>query len=76
MSDQLHRPRGARGIFSVGKTKFDKDIAPRLDKVILGPRAIAYTDSSIQRLIRELVAESANAPKIVPAPNRTPTKKK
>ena len=70
MSDQLHRPAKARGFFSVGKTKFEEDIAPHLDKVILGPRAIAYTDSSIQRHIRELVAESANAPKIVPAPNK------
>jgi hypothetical protein len=70
MSDQLHRPRKAREILGVGKTKFDEDFVPRLEKVILGPRSIAFTDSSIQRLIRELVAESANATKIVPAPNK------
>lgn len=70
MSDQLHRPRKAREILGVGKTKFDQDLVPRLEKVVLGPRAVAFTDSSIQRLIRELVAESASAPKIVPAPNK------
>jgi hypothetical protein len=69
MSDQLHRPRKARGFFDVGKTKFEEDIAPHLEKVILGPRAVAFTDSSIQRLIRELVAESASAKKIIPSPN-------
>jgi hypothetical protein len=69
MRDQLHRPRKAREILGVGKTKFE-EFVPRLEKVVLGPRAIAFTDSSIQRLIRELVAESASAKKIIPAPNK------
>lgn len=63
--ERIVRKPEARGRFSVGHTKFDEDIAPRLDKVQLGPRAIGFTESSIDRLIAELIAESATLPKYV-----------
>ena len=64
----VRKPEARRQI-PVGKTKFEEDIV-RLDKVYLGPRCVGFTQSSINRLIAELIAESAGAPKIVPAPNK------
>jgi hypothetical protein len=65
----VRKPEARRQI-PVGKTKFEEDIVPRLDKVYLGPRCVGFTQSSINRLIAQLIAESAGAPKIVPAPNK------
>jgi hypothetical protein len=58
--------------FPVGNSKLEEDILPRLDKVYLGPRCVAYTESSVDRLYDELVANGANAPKFVPEPNKDP----
>jgi hypothetical protein len=71
----LRKPE-ARQRIPVGKTKFDEDIAPRLDKVHLGPRCVGFTEDSVDRLVDELIAESANTPDFVPAPNRKRTKPK
>ena len=65
----LVRPTPARMRFGVGKTKFMQDIAPRLQRVQIGPRATSFTDSSIEALIQEMAAETANMPKVMPAPN-------
>ena len=43
---------------------------PRLERVQLGPRSVGYTETSIDRLIKELIAETETAPKIVPPPNK------
>jgi hypothetical protein len=48
-----------RGHFKVGKSKFEEDIAPRLDKIYIGPRTIAYTGSSVARVTQEIIDESA-----------------
>lgn len=63
--ETIRRKAEARGRFGVGKTKFDEMIAPRLTKVMLGPRAVGFTETSIERVIGELIEESAA---IVPAP--------
>jgi predicted DNA-binding transcriptional regulator AlpA len=65
----LRKPAVLRQI-PTGRSKFEADIAPRLTKVRLGPRAVAFTQSSVDRLIGELIAESAAAAPIVPAANR------
>jgi len=70
MPEEIVRPKPAWKMLGVGHTKFEEDFAPRLDKVYLGPKSVGYTMSSLQRLIAELVAESANAPAITPAPNK------
>ena len=61
----IRKKAEARARFPGGYTFFDEQIAPRLTKVRLGPRLIGFTESSIQKLIAELIAESAD---IVPAP--------
>lgn len=57
--ERIVRKEEARRRVGVGKTKFEEDIVPRLTKVQLGPRAVGYLESSIDRLIDEFVAESA-----------------
>lgn len=69
MSERIVRKPEARQRIPVGKTKFEEDIVPRLDKVFLGPRCVGFTESSIDRLIRQLILESATAAPIVPVPN-------
>jgi hypothetical protein len=44
--------------FKVGATKFAEDIAPRLDKVYIGPRTIAFTGTSVARVTQEIIDES------------------
>jgi predicted DNA-binding transcriptional regulator AlpA len=69
----LRKPE-VRNRIPVGKTKFEQDIVPRLDKVHLGPRCVGFTESSVQRVISELIAESASIPDFVPTPNRKKAK--
>ncbi len=70
MSENLVRKREALKRFPVGRTKFEEDIAPRLTKVRLGPRCVAFTESSIDRVVDEFIAESAAIPQFVPTPNK------
>jgi hypothetical protein len=69
----IRKKAEARARFPGGHTFFDEQIAPRLTKVRLGPRLIGFTESSIQKLIAELIAESAD---IVPAPLPTAKRKR
>jgi hypothetical protein len=69
--EQIIRPKAAWTLLGVGHSKGEKDFAPRLVKVRLGKRGVGYTQSSIERLIAELIAESAD---IVPAPLPRPRK--
>jgi len=54
---QRGRP-GQRGIFNVGKSHFYQEIEPRLERVQLGERAVGYTDRSVDRVIKEGIAEA------------------
>jgi predicted DNA-binding transcriptional regulator AlpA len=56
--ERILRKPEVRQRIPVGKTKFEEDIAPRLDKVQLGQRAVGFTESSVNALIAELIAES------------------
>ena len=69
MSERILRKPEVRQRIPVGKTKLEEDILPRLDKVILGPRCVGFTEGSVDRLIRQLILESATAASIVPRPN-------
>jgi predicted DNA-binding transcriptional regulator AlpA len=72
--ETIRRKAEARGRFGVGKTTFDEKIAPRLTKVRMGPRMIGFTESSIERVIGELIEESADvAPAPMPVPKRKPS---
>ena len=70
MGERLQREKDVLAVLKVGKTKARNDYFPRLTRVQLGPRCVAYTDSSVQRLIQELIAETEAAPKLTPAPNK------
>ena len=71
MSERILRKREVQHRIPVGKTKLEEDILPRLDRVALGPRCVGFTETSVDRLIKQLILESATAAPIVPAPNRT-----
>ena len=75
MSERILRKPDVRKLIPVGKTKFEEDIVPRLDKVILGPRCVGFTEGSVDRLIKQLILESTAAAPIVPAPNRAPVRR-
>jgi predicted DNA-binding transcriptional regulator AlpA len=66
--EAIRRRAEAQRRFGVGKTTFDERIAPRLTRVMLGPRLPGFTESSILRVIGEMIAESKE---IVPAPMPT-----
>jgi hypothetical protein len=69
--EQLLRERAAREMLgNVGATKFRAQYRPRLQVVRLSSKLIAYTASSVQRLIEELIAESGSVPAFDPEPNR------
>lgn len=63
MPERIVRKLEARRRIPTGKTKFDQDIAPRLVKVQIGPRCVGFTESSIERLIEDLIAESTTTPR-------------
>ncbi len=48
-----------RGIFGVGKSCFYETIEPHLEKVQLGPKAIGYTDRSVDSFIAKGIAAAA-----------------
>jgi predicted DNA-binding transcriptional regulator AlpA len=68
--EKILRKRDVLQRIPVGRTKFEADIAPRLVKVRLGERSVGYTESSTEKLIAALIAESVGVPSFVPAPNR------
>jgi predicted DNA-binding transcriptional regulator AlpA len=72
MPERILREHEARYRVGLGKTKFHEDVAPRLVRVQIGPRAVGYTESSVERLIQELIAESAALARYSPPPNRQP----
>jgi hypothetical protein len=68
-NERIMRKREVRQRIPVGATKFEADIVPRLIKVRIGPRIVGFTESSVNRLVAEMIAASADAPAI-PSPNR------
>ena len=70
MGESFDRKPALPKRFAVGKTTFEEKIRPRLTEVQLGPRIVAFTRSSADRLADDLIAESASAPPIprVPKP--------
>jgi hypothetical protein len=60
-----------RGLFGVGKSFFYEVIEPLLERVNLGPKAIAYTGRSVDKVIEEgiakAIASATAAPSILTA---------
>jgi hypothetical protein len=57
-SAQRFRP-ASRGKFNASKSLFYELIEPRLEKVKLGKRAVAYTDRSVERVLQEGIATAS-----------------
>jgi hypothetical protein len=55
-ADELYSTRKRRGKFPTGKSHFFTVIEPQLEKVQLGPKAVGYTDRSVNKFIEEGIA--------------------
>ena len=47
-----------RGLLNVGKSLFYAEIEPRLEKVNLGQKAKGYTSRSVEKVVKEGIAEA------------------
>jgi hypothetical protein len=72
MPERILRERECCLRLACGKTKFRTDYRPRLTRVALGKQSFGYIESSVERLINELVAETAAAPPQPRNPNLRP----
>jgi hypothetical protein len=66
--ESLIRKKTAVGLFAVGETKFNAEIRPHLTEVPIGPRAIAFTASSIERQLAAMIANRDHPPPKAPVP--------
>ena len=55
---QIYSQPGKPGRLTTGKSHFYEEIEPRLEKVVLGPKAVGYTDRSLDTLIEEGIGEA------------------
>jgi hypothetical protein len=63
-AELFNTPKGpkrpaSRGLFNVGKSLFYEEIEPRLEKVALGPKAVGYTDRSVEAIQAEMIAAAS-----------------
>ncbi len=58
-ANQIYSQPGKPGRLPTGKSHFYEEIEPRLEKVVLGPKAVGYTERSLDRLIEEGIGEAA-----------------
>ena len=58
-ASQIYSQPGKPGRLPTGKSHFYGEIEPRLEKVVLGPKAVGYTERSLDRLIEEGIGEAA-----------------
>jgi hypothetical protein len=58
-ASQIYSQRGRPGRLPTGKSHFYSEIAPKLVKVAFGAKAVGYTESSLNKLIQEGIAEAA-----------------
>jgi len=68
VGERILRKPEVRERIGIGKTMFEESIAPRLTKVQLGPRAVGFTESSVNRLIEEMIAATGTIPR-APVPS-------
>ena len=58
-ANQIYSQPGKPGRLPTGKSHFYEEIEPRLEKVVLGPKAVGYTERSLDTLIEEGIGEAA-----------------
>ena len=57
-ASQIYSQPGKPGRLPTGKSHFYDEIEPRLEKVALGPKAVGYTERSLDRLIEAGIDEA------------------
>ena len=57
-ANQIYSQPGKPGRLPTGKSHFYEEIEPRLEKVVLGPKAVGYTERSLNKLIEEGIGEA------------------
>jgi hypothetical protein len=71
MGERLLREAEVRSMLgNIGETAFRYKYRPRLTIVRLAPKTIAFTASSVESLVSELISESASMPVVDPMPNQ------
>jgi hypothetical protein len=60
-ASQIYSERGKPGRLPTGKSHFYSVIEPQLERVPLGPKAVGYTERSLNKLIERGIAEAAAA---------------
>ena len=58
-ANQIYSQPGKPGRLPTGKSHFYGEIEPRLEKVVLGPKAVGYSERSLDALIEEGIGEAA-----------------
>ena len=58
-ANQIYSQPGKPGRLPTGKSHFYEKIEPRLEKVVLSPKAVGYTERSLDGLIEEGIGEAA-----------------
>jgi hypothetical protein len=59
-ANQIYSQLGKPGRLPTGKSHFYEEIEPRLEKVVLGPKAVGYTERSLDGLIEHGIGEAAD----------------
>lgn len=58
-ASQIYSRPGKPGRLPTGKTHFYKVVEPQLEKVVLGPKSVGYTERSFDNLIEQGIDEAA-----------------
>ena len=58
-ASQIYSQSGKPGRLPTGKSHFYEEIEPKLEKVVLGPKAVGYTERSLDKLIEQSIEARA-----------------
>ena len=58
-ASQIYSRAGKPGRLPTGKSHFYEEIEPRLEKVVLGPKSVGYTERSLDKVIEQGIAKAA-----------------
>ena len=58
-ANQIYSQPGKPGRLPTGKSHFYEEIESRLEKVVLGPKAVGYTERSLNKMIAQGIDEAA-----------------
>jgi predicted DNA-binding transcriptional regulator AlpA len=72
MGERLLRRPAVLAKIPIGRTALEQRyiLTGKLKKIQLGPRSVAFTESNVDAVVAEIIAESDNVPAIMPTPNQ------